>query len=456
MTVIKFIVKTDLSKIINQPKSIAPLVHFRVLFGFIMLISILRFVWNGWIETQYLQPQFHFTYYGFGWVKPVDALGMYLLFGLMALSAIGIMIGLFYRLSALLFFLSFTYVELIDVTNYLNHYYFVSLMALLLVFIPANRDFSLDVWTNPTKQVATIPNGFILIIQLVLGLVYFYAGIAKLNPDWLLEALPLRIWLPPHTSLPLIGALMDELWVAYAFSWFGAIYDLSIPFLLFYRKTRLFAFIAVVVFHISTWLLFPIGMFPFIMILSTTIFFSAQFHNQILSQVKRIFSNTFSTIPHKRNHYHPVYLKGIWGFFTLFMFIQLLLPWRFALYPGNLFWTEQGYRFSWRVMLMEKAGYAIFHVKDPQTGKEWEEYARDYLTPMQEKQMSTQPDMILQFVHYLEEQMGEIGFPEVEIRAEVYVTLNGSPNKLLLDPNIDLSLENESFRPKSWVLPYLK
>jgi hypothetical protein len=53
-------------------------------------------------------------------------------------------------------------------------------------------------------------------------MVYFFAGVAKLNYDWLFRAMPLRIWLPPHIGLTLIGPLMDETWVAYAFSWFGA------------------------------------------------------------------------------------------------------------------------------------------------------------------------------------------------------------------------------------------
>ncbi len=68
--------------------------------------------------------------------------------------------------------------------------------------------------------------------------------------------------------------------------------------------------------------------------------------------------------------------------------IQLLFPWRYLLYPEELFWTEEGYRFSWRVMLMEKAGYAEFKVVDSKTGKRFYVDNSDFLSPFQEKQMA--------------------------------------------------------------------
>lgn len=419
-----------------------------------MFISVVRFVLNGWIKTQYIDPEFHFSYYGFSWISNPGEAGIYLLFTIMALTSLGVTLGLFYRISAVLFFISFTYVELIDVTNYLNHYYFVSLVAFLMIWMPAHLGFSFDT-RRKGYSIAQIPYGYVLIIQLLLSMVYLYAGLAKLNPEWMMEALPLKIWLPMYSHLPLVGGLMNELWVAYAFSWFGAIYDLSIPFLLFYSRTRPYAFIAVVVFHISTWLLFPIGMFPFIMILATTIFFSPESHKKVLSHLKNIFSQRRILEPisghtiYKTNHQ-----KLIWSIFTAFLIVQMALPLRAYLYPGKLFWTEQGYRFSWRVMLMEKAGYAIFHIKDKKTGREWEDYASDYLSAMQAKQMSTQPDLILQFAHYLKQRWADQGYEDVEIRAEVYVSLNGGVNRLLVDSNTDLTQIKDSFGHKTWVLPY--
>lgn len=435
---------------LSAPVSAAPLAVFRVIFGGMMLASILRFMSKGWVTELYVQPQVYFPYYGFEWVRPLGEAGMYGLFTLMALSALGLMLGLWYRLSAMLFFLSFTYVELIDKTNYLNHYYFVSVVALLLVLVPAHRHFSLDALRKPHTWASHVPRWAVLIFQLQLGLVYFYAGVAKLNPDWLLEAMPLRYWLPAHTHLPLIGPLLDEVWVAYLFCWFGAIYDLTIPFLLSWRKSRPLAYFTVVVFHVLTAVLFQIGMFPYIMMASTLIFFSPRFHEKLLHTLRRLAK--VQPLPRPR-FAEPKAQPVLLYLLMLHFAVQVLLPWRFALYPGKLFWTEQGYRFSWRVMLIEKAGTAFFYVRDPRTGNETEINNRDYLTVNQEKMMATQPDMLLQYAHMLQKAYAERGINGAQVRAEVYVTMNGRGSRLFIDPTVNLAAEQESFRHKPWILP---
>lgn len=434
--------------------SIVPLAMFRILFGGMMLASILRFAFKGWIYKLYIKPVFYFSYYGFEWVKPLGDPGMYVLFFFMGLAALFLMLGLFYRLSAICFFLTFTYVELIDKTNYLNHYYFISIVAFLLILVPAGNYFSLDVRLNPQKRITRIPRLFILILKLQLGLVYFYAGVAKLNPDWLFEAMPLRIWLPAHTELPLIGSLMDKVWIAYFFSWFGAIYDLSIPFFLLFRKTRGWAYFFVVFFHIMTFLLFQIGMFPFIMIICTLIFFPETFHHRLIAFLQKLFKPAASTAVDKMYIFAPLAKRLLTGLIIVHFIIQLLLPFRYLLYPGKLFWTEQGFRFSWRVMLMEKAGKAFFYVTDPVTKRSGETMMDNDLTVNQEKMMATQPDMILQYAHYLKQKYQAQGIANPEIRVECYVTLNGSGSRLFIDKTVDLTKEEEGFKNKNWILPF--
>ncbi|MBC5774405.1 HTTM domain-containing protein [Pontibacter sp. KCTC 32443] len=436
---------------LTTPMSAAPLAMFRIIFGGMMLASIVRFILKGWVTELYVMPKVYFPFYGFEWVKPLGETGMYILFCVMALSALGIMLGLFYRWAAALFFLSFTYVELIDKTNYLNHYYFVSIVAFLMILVPAHRHFSLDVLRKPGLWASHVPRWTILIFQLQLGLVYFYAGVAKLNPDWLLEAMPLRVWLPAHTHLPLIGPLFDYVWVAYVFSWFGAFYDLTIPFFLSWRKSRLLAYATVIVFHVLTAVLFQIGMFPYIMMVSTLIFFSPAFHERILAFFRSI---TSVQLP---QNYRVATIKSqsiVLNLLAFYFVLQVLVPWRFMLYPDKLFWTEQGYRFSWRVMLMEKAGTAFFYVRDPRTGNESEINNRDYLTPNQEKMVATQPDMLLQFAHIIRDDYKQKGIPAPEVRAEVYVTMNGRDSRLFIDPTKNLAAEEDSFLPKTWILPF--
>ena len=452
-----------MKKYVNSQISIAPLAVFRVLFGFIMLVSTIRFALRGWIYELYVAPQYYFTFYGFDWVKPLGEFGMYALFFVISLSALCIMLGYYYRVAAVLFFLAFTYVELIDKTNYLNHYYFVSIMSFLLIFVPANRSFSLDVIRKPSLKLQTVPAWTINILKLQLGIVYFYAGLAKLNSEWLVDAMPLKLWLPANAHLPIIGPLLEYTTTAYLFSWGGAFYDLTIVFFLLYKPTRVVAYAAVVIFHMLTLALFQIGMFPYIMILSTLIFFSAEFHQQLIDYSKKAWrkikfwssslNGSNNAAGNSRWNLSKAASTTIAIILSLHFLIQALFPFRYALYPGNLFWNEQGYRFSWRVMLMEKAGSATFHIHNPETNKSWEVSNWEYLTKNQEKMMAKQPDMILQFAHYLEDQYRKQGMDDLEIRAESYVTLNGRKSSLLIDPEVDLTEINRGFEHKKWILP---
>ena len=433
---------------LKSETSIAPLVTLRILFGFIMSVSVVRFLAMGWADDLYIKPKFFFSYFGFEWL-PVPGETIYIVLALMLLSAVGIMLGFFYRFFAVAFFLIFTYVELLDKTNYLNHYYFVSLVSFLLIWVPANRAFSIDAWRNLSIRREVVPAWVIAVFQLQLAIVYIYAGIAKINGPWLLDAMPLKIWLPANNHLPLIGGWLAEPWVAYAFSWAGAAYDLFIVFFLINARTRVYAYGLVVMFHLVTWVLFPIGMFPFIMILCTLVFFSDTFHARMLAAGARVLRLKDLAVTNYSRWELP---RPFYWTLIAFFCIQIALPWRYVFYPGKLFWTEQGYRFSWRVMLMEKSGYVIFHVKDRETGKEGDVMPEDFLTPVQVKMMSTQPDMILQFAHFLERHFAQQGIRDVEVRAESYVTLNGSGSQPFIDPSVDLTTISEGFAHKSWIL----
>ena len=258
---------------LSRPVDIGPLIVLRVVFGLLMLAGAVRFMARGWIGELYVLPQFHFTYAGFDWLRPLPEWGLWLVFVALAALALAVALGLAYRLSLGAFWLLFTYVELLDKTTYLNHYYFISVLSLLLLFLPLNGRASLDTrlgWATPR---ATVPAWMVWIVRLQLGIVYFYAGLAKLNRDWLLEAQPLRIWLHARTATPLIGPLFDQAWVGYAMSWAGMLFDLTIFIWLSLPRTRPFAYVAVVIFHSLTALLFNIGLFPWIMIGCTLVFF---------------------------------------------------------------------------------------------------------------------------------------------------------------------------------------
>lgn len=422
-----------MNKFITAPKDIAPLVTFRILFGLLMAVGAIRFIANGWIERLYIEPQFFFKFYGFAWVEPLGVTGMYAVFSVIVLSALGIAFGCFYRLSTIVFFVLFTYVELIDATNYLNHYYLVCLFAFILMFLPAHRAFSIDVWRKPKLRVNYVPAWTIHILVLQLTIVYTCAGIAKLNADWIFKALPLSIWLPEHKSLPIIGTLFSYKWIAFLFSWGGAFYDLTIAYFLMYAPTRKIAYMLVVLFHLMTYLLFNIGLFPFIMIFSTLIFFPAQTHKKWLSYFGYHNDNNvtfaFST-------YWTTVMRPL---FICYIILQLFLPFRHWLYEGNVLWNEQGYRFSWRVMLVEKIGQVTFYVEDKEQKRKTEIINGRYLTQFQEKQMSIQPDFMLQFAQFLKNEFQVVhGMKNPIITVDAHVALNGRISKRFVDADLNL------------------
>ena len=104
-------------------------------------------------------------------------------------------------------------------------------------------------------------------------------------------------------------------------------------------------------------------------------------------------------------------------------------------------------------MLMEKAGYAQFTVNDA-AGKHIVVDNTQFLTPLQEKMMSTQPDMILQYAHILKDYYEKQGFQSAEVYVDSYVALNGRLGKPLIDPHTDLAKQKESFDNKPWVLTF--
>jgi len=433
----------------KRPVSIAPLVIFRIAFGALMFLSISRFIYKGWVDSMYVLPKMYFPYYGFEWVKPLPEVGMYLVFALMLLACLGIILGALYRFSAAIFFLLFTYVELIDKTNYLNHYYFVSLVAFLAIFIPASDNFSLDNKWFKRPEVKETPRFYILLLQGQMFLVYFFAGVAKLNYQWLFEAQPLKIWLPAFSHYPVIGGFMEKEWIAYLFCWFGCSYDLLIGFFLFNRRTVNVAYIFVIIFHAATALFFNIGMFPYIMMTITIIFFREEFHLGILSFLKRIFAYR-NAAPAGTPSF--ILRRVLFSFFAIYFVLQIILPFRYVLYDGKLFWTEQGYRFSWRVMLMEKAGTAFFFVRDARSGREVEVDNKKYLTFLQEKMMATQPDMMVDYARFLKQEFVKKGFTDPVVRAQSYVTLNGCGSREFIDPTVDLSAQSNSFlENKNWI-----
>lgn len=449
---------------------------FRIAFGALALIAVGRFFLNGWIDALYVAPTFHMKYMWFEWVQPLPALGMHLHFILLGALAVCIAVGLFYRWCMALFCIGFLYVELLDAATYLNHYYWLSLTGALMIFLPLHRKWSVDAWRKRDGTAATIPASVLWLLRAQLTAVYVFGGVAKLNPDWLLNATPLTIWLNQHGDYPLIGGLLQQSWVAYAMSWSGALFDLTIVLWMSLDGTRRFAYPILVAFHLITWQLFPsLGMFPWLMIASTTIYFKPDWPARLLATVTTALAGTairrkvgkkptrspsmqlgtpssqsVRTGAHTRT---TAFQRFAVIAITALVVLQVAVPLRHWLYPGNVRWTEEGYRYSWRMMLSEKVGNVTFRITDPRNGTTWTVLPSEYLSPLQVERTAIDPDMILQTAHIIAADYRSRGYTSVEVRADAFVAFNGRPHRRLINPAIDLASMPRTVWAKDWVLP---
>jgi len=457
-----------------EPVDISFLIFFRIVFGAIMLWEVYRYFTNDWIRRYYIQPTIYFSYYGFSWVKPWPGQGMYVHFFVLGVLAVCILAGFFYRVAATLFFVGFTYVFLLDQTRYLNHFYLVSLIGFLLIFLPAHRALSIDSLLRPGIRSDRVPAWTLWLLRAQVGIAYLFGGIAKLNSDWF-RGEPMRTWLRPLTKLPSIGPFFEKECMVYQFVIGGLLLDLLVVPLLLWRRTRQYAFLAAIIFNLTNAVIFQIGIFPWFMLGATLIFFPPDLMRRIASGFVHAFASPDASPALRQVEKTEVQKTGedaasatvdiaakcealswkqkaVAALLTTYLAVQIILPIRHYAYPGNVSWTEEGHNFSWHMKLRAKKADALFTLTHPASGQTWTIDPKHHLEPHQLARMAIHPDMILQFSHYLAELKRREGY-DVEVRARVMASLNGRKPQLLIDPNADLAKERLSLLPARWILP---
>ena len=435
-----------ISQALVAPVDVSALATFRVFLGMIMVWEVYRYHYYGRIARYYIEPHFFFPYELFPFLHPLPGPWMYLVFFGMGLAALGVALGFLYRASAILFFLTYTYVFLLDKTQYNNHYYFISLLGFLLIFVDAHRWASVDQKLRPDLQGEQVPYWQFFIFKAQVFIVYFYAAVAKINPDWLVGE-PMRTWLLNRADYPVIGPFLATEAGVYFFTYGGLLFDLLVGFLLLWRPTRLLAFLGLLVFHLLNSWLFSIGIFPFLMIAATILFVEPDWPRRILRGAPR----PATTSPPA---YSNLYRKAIVSFVGLYLALQILIPLRHWLYPGEVSWTEEGHRFSWHMKLRDKAGQIAFTITDPQTQQTWPVDMYQDLDPRQVDKMASRPDMILQYAHYLKQKAEAAGIQNPVVRVEARAALNGRPYQLLIDPEANLAeMPYTIFARAPWIVP---
>ena len=431
-----------------EPVDAASLAAFRVTFGVLMFVELSRYFLHGWIDAHYLQPEFLFKFYGFEWVAPWPGNGLYWHFAILLLLAAMVALGVLYRFTIAGLFLGFAYVFFLDQAQYLNHYYLLLSLAFILIFLPADREYSLRLTgQSPPPRV---PRWSLWALRLQFEIVLLFAGLVKVNEDWL-AGQPLGIWLSQQAAVLPTGAVWfsnpgQAVVAAYAVL---GLHLIGAPLLL-WRRTRLAVFCIYTPFHLASSILFQIGIFPWITLAGTLLFFEPDWPRSIAARIG------FCVRPQASSETLPMSRTSILVVIpvTLFFVFQLVFPLRSLFYPGKVSWTHQGYDFSWRMKLDDKRSTARFLVSDPKSGRRWEVNPKDHLGMRQVITTTNNPDMIIQFAHYLERLwMRREGLAQVEVRAQVMSSLNGRVPALLIDPELDLTRVTRSWKHYDWILP---
>jgi vitamin K-dependent gamma-carboxylase len=435
-----------------RPMDIAGLAVVRMLFGIIIISEAWRYLDLMHIVAKFHEQDFYFKFRYFEWVEPISPMALQWVFIAYAIAGLLITVGLFYHIAMLTAALCISYIFLVDATNYLNHFYLVIIFSFMMLFIPAHKGWSLYALFNPKKSQSTAPGWAIWLIRIELIIVYLYAAIAKMNVDWI-NGMPLHDWiggraasgqgLDVYLGLPI---------VIYFFTYGGLLYDLLIAPLLLFKRTRAVGFCLTLFFHLTNYYLFNIGIFPWFMMATTTIFLSTDWPRTLLS---RVFKKRFLPVYVGRPAPDRLSLVQKFGLVLMVAHVsfQVLFPLRHFVYPGYVGWDEAGHNFAWHMKLRGKNGKAQFTIKDPETGLSQVIDNRRYLTSRQIDKMSSRPYLILQFAHFLRDKYTPPGDKPVEVYVETKVKLNGRKSQRLVDPSVNLSNIQPSEVPDSWVFP---
>jgi vitamin K-dependent gamma-carboxylase len=434
---------------LREPVDGASLAVFRIAFGGILLWDAFRY----WPRIQHLfldglrNPGggFQFKYYGWEWVQALPGNGMYVLFAVIGLASLGIMLGLFYRTACLVFLITFSWQFFIDQANYLNHFYLVMLYGICLLMVPADRVWSL----RRGERSDWIPRWSLLGLMIMTEIVLLYAGLVKMNSDWL-SGWPLKFWFSSRAEEHLlIAPLLADPDFAIFGAWFSMTLHLLGAPLLFFKKTRLVVFCLYAMFHLSNATLFSIGIFPWMTLCATTLFFDPGWPRRWLGLVTGKFQPGARPERLERSREKPVMVL-----FGIFLLYNIFMPMRPLVYPGPVAWTEEGHRFSWRMKLRDKDARVEFRVLDPDTGKKWQVNPAIWLTRRQFEKMPTRPDMILQFAHHLDKAwQAKYRVSDPVVTVQTMCSLNFRELAMLVDPERDLSAIARSLEPADWILP---
>ena len=437
----------------------SPLVIFRVIFGLLIVAECWGAIYTGWVQSNFVDPKISFSFIGFEWSNVF--LGAKMIYFYIAMGILGwfIAFGFAYRFSTIVFALLWSLTYFMQKTSYNNHYYLFMLVSWMMTVIPAHQFFSVDSLMFPKIKRLTCRNWVPTLFIIQLLIVYTFAAFHKIYPDWF-NGVFLQMKFHEYGELLTfkynlagLGKVVSSLEFAQVFAWTGFFFDLLIIPAMMFKKTRSLAIKCAIFYHIFNSAVFGIGIFPFFA-LAMMIFFYDPVKIQEMVFPKKSFmmdrSDEDNLLTTRR-----VMFSYLLCFYVLW---QVYLPVRHLFIPGNVFWTEEGHRLSWRMMLRNKSGEIEVFVAKPDPKNKGKFLKRekikldDYLTYKQISKLAISPDMMWQFARFVKHDYAEKGIKDVKVFVDAKVSVNGSDYYQFTNPNYNLGVTTWSyFGHQKWI-----
>uniref|UniRef100_A0A8D2PJJ6 Gamma-glutamyl carboxylase n=1 Tax=Zosterops lateralis melanops TaxID=1220523 RepID=A0A8D2PJJ6_ZOSLA len=395
-------------------------------------------------------------------LQPLPLDWMYLLYAIMFLGALGIMLGCCYRLSCIAFLCPYWYLLLLDKTSWNNHSYLYGLLGFQLALLGADRYGSVDGLFRPQKRNAHVPLWNYALLRAQVFIVYFIAGLKKLDADWVggfsMGTLA-RHWLFAPFRLVLSEELTSRLVVHGG----GLMLDLSAGFLLFFDATRTLGLVFVTYFHCMNSQLFSIGMFSYTMLATNGLFCRPDWPRGLLARcplwLQDWLPSTEAPQPSPDCHYggqggiRPRQHLAA-AFTILYVLEQLFLPYSHFITQGYNNWTNGLYGYSWDMMV-----HSRFHQHVKITYRDGLTGEVGYLKPgafTQSRRWRDHADMLKQYSACLSQLLPRYNITQPQIYFDVWVSINERFQQRLVDPRVDLVRAPWSpWTPTPWLLPLL-
>ncbi|XP_063701219.1 vitamin K-dependent gamma-carboxylase [Culicoides brevitarsis] len=475
-------------KFMHTPTDAAALGVGRMLFGLCMLIDIPDERGGGELDLKWGEPR-DCRFPLFPFLAPLNLAKMAIVYGVMYCGAIGIFLGYRFKISSLMFIVTYWYIFLLDKSVWNNHSYLYGLLGVLFAVTSANRYCSVDAWLDPTmKPEVPFWNYFLLKFQFFL--LYFYAGVKKLCPEWLSGYAMTNLsyhWVFTPFRL-VLGPYLTDLLIVH---WFACFFDLTIAFFLIYEPLRVWATPFCVSFHLMNSRLFRIGMFPWTCLAELPLFYHVDWPRKVLAKCQKFFGYKSAAVEKQENAKKKIFtveevvddLQDLCGpckfkqkqrkmykkqrktvlLIFAYMILQLFLPFSHFITKGYNGWTEGLYGYSWDMMVNAWDTVLIsIRVVDNSNGKHL------YLEPYayaESDRWTKHPDMAYQYAQCINQRLQEdfrarrnllLNSSDISIYFDIWTSMNGRFQQRFYNPYQDMVKAKWSpFAKTDWVLPII-